>query len=134
MSVKPLFIAAVTTALSALVLTAVPIATAAHSCPPMPAKERVSGYVWLNKQLSVYWKVQCEGAAAAGPRLFATRVHISSSDPTVVARWLASHADISSDLDFVAGTNPIGLKLMRPRIRGFLYDALLTGFRVRGKP
>jgi hypothetical protein len=131
MSLKSLFIAPT---IAALALVVAPVAASLPSCPPLPAKERVGGYVWLNKQLSVYWKVRCEGAAAAGPRLFAKRAHISSSDPAVVARWLSSHADVNSDLEFVAGTNPIGLKVMRPRIRGLLYDALLTGFRARGKP
>lgn len=134
MPVKSLLVTAAATAASSLVLINAPIGSAAPSCPPLPAKERVAGYVWLNKQLTVYWKVQCEAAAAAGPRLYARKVHLSSSDPAVVAKWLSSHADVNSDLEFVAGTNPVGLKLMRPRIRAFLYDAILTGFHVRGKP
>jgi hypothetical protein len=118
---------------SVFALAAAPVAVAAPSCPPLPAKERVQGYAWLNKGLSVEWKVLCSSAAAAGPRLYATKAHISSN-PVTVARWMSSHLDSNNVLDAITGTNPVGLRLMRPRIRGFLYDAFLTGFRVRGKP
>jgi hypothetical protein len=116
-----------------LALTSAPALAGARTCPPLPTKERVAGYATLNKQLTAYWKLQCQAAAQAGPRRYAQKLHIPS-DPVTVAKWLSVHADVSSALAFVAGTNPVGLRLMRPRIHGFLYDAILTGFRLRGAP